>query len=99
MEEGISKGKGELSRTGAWKTNKEPISMQTHKGLYYELSNKDSHQSTTHLLQTEGLSLGVLGLYCSYNKIGEFPDYSATQYFKNCMSGLSAGTKQGVKNI
>ena len=76
MEEGISKGKGELSKTS--KTTKEPISKQIHKGLYYKLSNKDSHRSTSHLVQTKGLSQRVLGIYCSYSKIGEFPDKSAT---------------------
>ena len=29
-------------------TSTEPIAMQTHRGLFYELSNKDSQQSNSH---------------------------------------------------
>ena len=29
-------------------TSTEPIAMQTHRGRFYELSNKDSQQSNSH---------------------------------------------------
>lgn len=63
--------------TGTPKTNQEPIIMQTYPGLYYELSNNDSHQSTLHQVKTDRSSLGVMGFCCVDSKIGEFPYKSA----------------------
>ena len=60
------------------KTTKEPILMQTHKGLYYELTNKDSHHHRHHhhhcsRSEVRASSLGVQSIYCGYSKRGGFP--------------------------
>ena len=45
--------------TGTPVTTEEPIPMQTHKGLYYELSGKDSHRR-----HGSGSEVSVLRLGC-----------------------------------
>lgn len=65
--------KGEKSRprrgscytqvTGTLKTTKEPIPMQTHKGLYYDLPSKDSHCLCHSGSEMKALSLEVQDIY------------------------------------
>ena len=58
------------------KTTKEPILMQTHKGLYYELKQV-SYYPPSQQVRVRALSLGLQGIYCSYSNLGEFPYRSA----------------------
>ena len=46
--------------------------MQTHKVLYYEYSNKDSHQSTSHLVQIKESSLGSCVCIAVTARLGNF---------------------------
>lgn len=52
--------------------------MQTHKVLYYEYSNKDSHQSTSHLVQIKESSLESCVFIVETARLGIF---QASQLF------------------
>jgi hypothetical protein len=48
---------------GPPKTTEEPILMQTHKGLYYDLPSKDSHCLCHSGSEMKALSLEVQDIY------------------------------------
>lgn len=49
------------------------MQTHTHKGLYYELTSKDSHHHHPSRSEVRASSLGVQSIYCGYSKLGGFP--------------------------